>query len=201
MELTWHGWSCFRLKGKEASIVTDPSNSSGPSSLSKLSPDIVALSDRSMPVPEGPFRVIHGPGEYEVRNVLITGHPAFSEGKRVGAFYKMEIDDLVIGFLGQLREPLTSSQLEDLSGVDLLFIPVAGDDISINATKAVEMINQLEPRMVIPTHVELGPNGIEGTAIEKFCHEIGQKVTPQAKLTVAKTSLPAETTVVVLEVR
>ncbi|HLY67649.1 MAG TPA: MBL fold metallo-hydrolase [Chloroflexota bacterium] len=202
MELTWHGWSCFRLKGKEASIVTDPYTLTGASSLQKLTPDIVTVSDRhqaSAP-PSGSFKVITGPGEYEVKNILITGSPSFAKGQRVGTVFKIEMDELVLCHLGQLKEPLSSSQVEDLAGVDVLFVPVAGEEVSIDATKAVEMINLLEPRVVVPMHFELGPLGTSGTPAEKFCHEIGQTgVTPQAKFTVTKTSLPAEPVVVVLE--
>lgn len=203
MELTWHGWSCFRLKGKEASIVTDPYTLPSPTSLQKLTPDIVTLSDRQhaeSDPPAGAFKIISGPGEYEVKNVLIMGTPSFAMGRRVGTVYKIEMDELVLCHLGQMKEPLSASQVEDLADVDVLFVPVAGADESIDAAKAVEMINLLEPRVVVPMHFELGAHGTAGTPVEKFCHEIGQtSVTPQAKLTVTRTSLPAEPTVVVLE--
>ncbi|MHB8618220.1 MAG: MBL fold metallo-hydrolase [Chloroflexota bacterium] len=202
MELTWHGWSCFRLKGKEASIVTDPYDGSASASLTKLPPDVVTISDREQPRPEGPFRVIAGPGEYEVKSILVTGRPSFYQGRRVGAFYKIEMDDLSICHLGQLREPLSSSQVEDLAEIDLLLVPIAGGGDSIDVAKAVEVINLIEPRMVVPMHFELGALGIAGTPAEKFCHEIGQKaVTPQAKLSISKSSLPAEMAVIVLEAR
>ena len=204
MELTWHGWSCFRLKGKEASIVTDPYTLTTPSSLHKLTPDIVTLSDRDQAKapPTGSFKLITGPGEYEVKNVLVTGTPCFNDGKRVGTVFKIEMDDLVLCHLGQMKQPLSASQVEGLADVDVLFVPVAGEDQSIDAAKAVEMINLIEPRVVVPMHFEPSALGIAGTPVEKFCHEFGQTgVTPQAKLTVTKSSLPAEPLVVVLDPR
>jgi L-ascorbate metabolism protein UlaG (beta-lactamase superfamily) len=204
LELTWHGWSCFRLKGKEASIVTDPYTLPNPSSLQKLTPDIVTVSDRRQAEspPTGPFKLITGPGEYEVKNVLITANPCFSGGKRVATFFKIEMDDLMLCHLGQMKEPLSASQVEGLADVDVLFLPVAGEDESIDAAKAVEMINLIEPRIVVPMHYEPSALGVAGTPVEKFCHEIGQtNVAPQPKLTVTKTSLPAEPLVVVLELR
>ena len=79
---------------------------------------------------------------------------------------------------------------------------MAGDGDSLDAARAVEMINLIEPRVVVPMHFELGALGISGTPAEKFCHEIGQSaVTPQPKLTITKTSLPAEPLVVVLDPR
>jgi L-ascorbate metabolism protein UlaG (beta-lactamase superfamily) len=205
LELTWHGWSCFRLKGKEASIVTDPYTLPSPPTLQKLTPDIVTVSDRQRAEtepPSGPFKVIAGPGEYEIKNVLITGTPSFAHGRRAGTVYKIEMDDLVLCHLGQMKEPLSASQVEAFADVDVLFVPVAGAGESIDAAKAVEMINLLEPRYIVPMHFELGALGTAGTPAEKFCHEIGQtSVTPQPKLTVTKTSLPAEPVVVVLEPR
>ena len=204
MELTWHGWSCFRLKGKEASIVTDPYTLPNAPSLPKLTPDIVTVSDRhqSEARPAGAFKVIAGPGEYEVRGVLITGTPSFNAGKRIGTFYKIEMDELVLCHLGQLKEPLTASQVEVLADVDVLFVPVAGDGDSIDAATALDMVNLIEPRIIVPMHFELTALGMAGTPVEKFCHEIGQTgVTPQAKLNVTKTSLPAEPQVVVLELK
>lgn len=204
MELTWHGWSCFRLKGKEASIVTDPYTLPSPPSLTKLTPDIVVVSDREQAAkpPAGPFKLITGPGEYEVKNVLITGSPCFDSGRRVGAFFKIEMDELVLCHLGQIKQPLSASQVEGLAGVDVLLVPVAGEDETIDAAKAVEMINLIEPRVVVPMHFELSALGVAGTPVEKFCHEIGQTgVTPQPKLTVTRTTLPAEPVVVVLDPR
>jgi L-ascorbate metabolism protein UlaG (beta-lactamase superfamily) len=204
LELTWHGWSCFRLKGKEASIVTDPYTLPSPPSLSKLTPDIVTLSDRQQAEtpPAGAFKVIASPGEYEVKNVLITGSPSFRAGKRSGTFFKIEMDELVLCHLGQLREPLSASQVEGLAGVDVLFVPVAGEEESIDAAKALEMINLIEPRIIVPMHFALTALGTAGTPVEKFCHEMGQTgVAPQPKLSVTKTSLPAEPQIVVLELR
>ena len=204
MELTWHGWSCFRLKGREASIVTDPYTLPSPPALQKLTPDIVTVSDRrqAQTPPTGPFKVITGPGEYEVKNVLVLGCPSFERGKRVGTWFKIEMDELVLCHLGQLKEPISPSDVEALADVDVLFVPVAGEDESIDATKAVEMINLIEPRVVVPMHFEPSALGVAGTPVEKFCHEIGQtSVAPQPKLTVTKTSLPAEPQVVVLEPR
>jgi L-ascorbate metabolism protein UlaG (beta-lactamase superfamily) len=204
LELTWHGWSCFRLKGKEASIVTDPYTLPSPPSLQKLTPDIVILTDREQAKtpPSGAFKLITGPGEYEVRNVLIAGTPFFDDGRRTGAFFKIELDELVFCHLGQMRQPLTASQVEGLADVDVLFVPIAGDGQSLDGAKAVEMINLIEPRIIVPMHFEPSALGIAGTPVEKFCHEIGQTgVTPQAKLNITKTSLPAEPLVVVLDPR
>jgi L-ascorbate metabolism protein UlaG (beta-lactamase superfamily) len=204
LELTWHGWSCFRLKGKEASIVTDPYTLPSPPTLQKLTPDIVTVSDREQAKtpPTGLFKLISGPGEYEVKGVLITGSPSFTNGKRVGTFFKMEMDDLVLCHLGQLKQALSASQVEGLADVDVLFLPVAGEDETIDAAKALEMINLIEPRIIVPMHFEPGAVGVAGTPVEKFCHEIGQTgVEPQAKLSVTKTSLPAEPLVVVLDPR
>ena len=43
MDINWLGHSCFRIKGKDASIITDPFNSSIGYALKKTSADIITL--------------------------------------------------------------------------------------------------------------------------------------------------------------
>ena len=44
MELTWLGHSCFRLRGKDATLITDPPSPSTGYSLGRLTADIVTIS-------------------------------------------------------------------------------------------------------------------------------------------------------------
>ena len=44
MEIAWLGHSCFRLKGKEATVVTDPCSQELGYTLGKVSANIVTVS-------------------------------------------------------------------------------------------------------------------------------------------------------------
>jgi L-ascorbate metabolism protein UlaG (beta-lactamase superfamily) len=91
MELTWYGRTCIRLRGKDAVVVTDPYQSVvGPTGRG-ITGDIVTFShadDTPLPRAKGRLSrdggshlptslddafVLDGPGEYEVKHILLTG--------------------------------------------------------------------------------------------------------------------------------
>ena len=100
MELTWYGRTCVRLKGKDAVVVADPYQAVvGPTGRG-ITGEIVTYShpdDAPLPKAKGkPSRdgstllpssleesfVLDGPGEYEVRHVLITGVRTWRDDER-----------------------------------------------------------------------------------------------------------------------
>jgi L-ascorbate metabolism protein UlaG (beta-lactamase superfamily) len=212
MEISWLGHSCFQIKGKSATLITDPfSPQAGDASgLGKLSASIVTIShdhqghNYAVGVGGNP-RVVRGPGEYEISDVLITGVPSYHDnerGKVLGrnTIYVIHMDDIVICHLGDLGHTLQEDQLEEVADADVLLIPISGQH-TINAAQAAEVISQVEPRLVIPMHYAL-PEGDAPNPLDKFCREMGIEVGhSQPKLNVARTTLPAETQVVILEAR
>src|SRR5881628_3030870 len=78
MEIVWLGHSCFRIRGREATIVTDPCPPASGYSIGKPTADIVTVShphenhSHVKAVAGDPF-VIEGPGEYEIHGAFITG--------------------------------------------------------------------------------------------------------------------------------
>ena len=56
------------------------------------------------------------------------------------------------GRLGQTK--LTNEQLEIIDEVDILMIPVGGI-YTIDGEEAAEIVNQIEPKIVIPMHYKI----------------------------------------------
>lgn len=175
----------------------------------KVQADIVTISHdhpghNSAAAVAGEPRVIHGPGEYEIRGVLITGVATFhdqSSGKDLGrnTVYVLQMDELRVCHLGDLGHVLSTEQVDEVGTVDVLFVPARGQ--VIDTAKAAEVISQIEPSLIVPMHFA-GPQGDGVAAIEKFCHEMGlRQIVPQPRLGVTRSNLPQETQVVVLEAR
>ena len=221
MEILWLGHSCFSLRGKNVTLITDPfspqlEHSQGePRKLGKINAPIVTISHNhpghnyAEGVGGNP-RVVRGPGEYEISDVLITGVPAYHDDKR-GAehgrntIYVIHLDDLVICHLGDLGHTLQEEQLEEVADADVLLVPIGGQH-TLNAAQAAEVISQVEPRIVIPMHYAASGEGNESSNVpgplETFCKEMGiEAISPQPKLVVTHSSLPAEMQVVVLSTR
>ena len=206
------GHAAFKIKGKEATIVTDPFD---PKSVGfdfpKVKVDIVTVShdhdDHNFVEGVGgePF-IISGPGEYEVSGVQIFGVKAYHDNKK-GAergkttLYLIEMDDLSLVHLGDLGHKLEHDQVEELNSVDILMVPVGGI-YTINAETAAEVVAQLEPKIVIPMHYQTPelklPRKLD--PVGKFLEQMGEEnVRREKRLRVTKSSLPEDTEVVVLE--
>jgi hypothetical protein len=91
MELTWLGHSCFRIRGKHATLITDPPSPSTGYSLGRLTADIVTISHEhpGITISGHRRRAASSPvGEYEIQSVLIAGVMTSHDrekGKRWGA--------------------------------------------------------------------------------------------------------------------
>jgi len=148
--------------------------------------------------------VIKGPGEYETKGISIKGILSFhdnKEGKERGTntIYIIEIEGIKICHLGDLgEEKLNDTQIEEINGVDILMIPVGGI-FTINGEDAVEIINQIEPKLVIPMHYKIPGLNIKMDGVDVFLKEMGVgKKEVVDKLTIKKKDLPQEETEVVV---
>ncbi len=209
MEIVWLGHSCFRIRGKEATIVTDPFDKTLGYPVKKPTASIVTVSHQhpqhsNLGGIAGSPRVISRPGEYEIANVFINGIATFHDGVRgeqrgKNIVYNIQIEEVSICHLGDLGHVPTAEQIEQMSDVDILLVPVGGG-ATIGATEAVETISLLQPKLVIPMHFKTEAVRMELAPLEPFLKEMGVKEsTSQPKLSVTKSSLPTETNVVVLD--
>ncbi|MBV9278964.1 MAG: MBL fold metallo-hydrolase [Chloroflexi bacterium] len=209
MEILFLGHSAFRLRGRDVTVVTDPYPPQIGFSMGKVSANIVTVSHESpnhsfVGGVQGNPRVVAGPGEYEIADVLIAG-VATAQEPRKGALntaYVLRFDDLAACHLGDLRSKLANQQLEELGDIDVLFIPVGGGN-ALDPTAAAEVVSQIDPRIVVPMHYHMDGGRVEGLeSVEGFVREMGSKdIVPEPKLSVTRSSLPPEVRVVVLENR
>ncbi len=209
MDVTWLGQSCFRLRGRNAAVVTDPYPPAlGPRL--KLDGDLVTVShgheNHSHVQSVKDARVIDGPGEYEVSGITILGLPTFhdaSTGAEHGrnTVFVIELDDVRVCHLGDLGHPLDDRALEVIGNVDVLLVPVGGG-CALDGAKAAEVVRQLEPRYVVPMHYGHPSIRTELAPVDRFLKEMGvAEAEAQTKLAVQASSSEAETKVVVLEPR
>ena len=209
MEIRWLGHSCFRIKGRYATIITDPYSPNLGYSLGKPTADIVTVSHQHpghsyVKGVGGNPRAVTGPGEYEISDVIIIGIATFHDGDGDGqrgknTIYLIEIDEVSICHLGDLGHILTDEQVEELGNVDVLLLPVGGVS-TINASMAAEIVRKLEPQIIIPMHYKTRLVTRELEPVDRFLKEIGlSEVTPRPKLSLTKSSLPLTSQVVLLE--
>ena len=209
MDISWLGHSCFRIKGSQTTVITDPYSPNLGYSLGKPTAHIVTVSHQHpghsyVQGIGGEPKLVTGPGEYEIGGVLIIGIDAFHDkegGSQRGknTIFLIEIDQVSVCHLGDLGHVLTTQQVEDIGNVDVLLLPVGGTS-TINAPMAAEVVRQLEPKVVVPMHYKTPALNRELEPVERFLKEIGVKeVNPQPKFSCTKSNLPASTQVFLLD--
>lgn len=211
-EITWLGHACFRLKSREANIITDPYDRSlGLGALNQKA-DIVTVSHdnphhNAVGMVKGEPYLVNGPGEFEVRGVFVTGVWSFADdagGKERGRniIFLFHLDDLVVCHLGSLGHTLNSQQVEAIGDVDVLLVPIGGNT-TLTTDKASETISRLQPRIVVPMHYATGKGEtVETDTLDKFTKEMGMKEwTPQDKLVAKSSDMDEATHVVVLDAK
>lgn len=213
MEITYIGHSCFKIKGKEISLVIDPYDPKIGYKFPKQEADIVLVTHEHydhnyIDGVSGYKLLINGAGEYEKSDVYINGIHSFHDDKSgsdrgKNTIYSINIDGFNLVHLGDLGHDLSKDILEDLpDNIDLLFIPVGGK-YTINPSVASKVISSLEPSIVIPMHYQTDDlTGVEGLeSLDKFLNEMGAEgnVRKEDKLKISsKNDIPEETTIVVL---
>lgn len=217
MDITWFGHFCFRLRDRDVCVVTDPFDASLGYTLPKVEADIVTVSRHHpyhsyLPAVKGDFRLLDSPGEYEIRSVFVIGIATYpprqqttngNQADERSVVFVLEFDGLTVCHLGDLRQVPSQAQVEAFGEVDVLLVPVGdGDQGSLNAAQAAEVVSLIEPSIVIPMHYRTTATTVKLDGVDKFLKEMGVgRIEPVDSLRVTATSLPQPTQVVVLNPR
>jgi len=208
MEISWLGHSCFLIRGKEKTIITDPYHPDLGYHLGKPEADIVTLShfhpghNYIEGVANEPKRVIC-PGEYEIGGTFITGVASFHDNRKgnlrgKNTIYIVETDGITLCHLGDLGHPLDPHLIEEIGDIDILFLPV-GEVSTILIDMAVEIVRQLDPSIVIPMHYKTEAFTGDLSLIDKFLDKMRiRKLETMPKLSITRSSLPTPTQTIVL---
>ncbi len=205
MTITWLGHSCFKIEekinGENVSLITDPFSKEIGLKAPNVEADIVSVShdhddhNNVSSLRGNPF-IIDCAGEFDVKGIIVEGIRSFHDDKDGSErgdniIFRFDIEGISLAHLGDLGDALDNKQLEKLGGVDVLFIPVGGK-YTLDAKKAVEVISQIEPRIVIPMHYKTEDLKIDIDGVDKFVKELGIEPNYEEKFKISKKDLPSE---------
>ena len=147
--------------------------------------------------------IIDGPGEYEKQGISVKGISSFhdkSQGKERGlnTIYIIKAEDLTVCHMGDFgQDKLDESQFEAVGDIDILMVPIGGK-YTIDYKEAMEVISQIEPKIIIPMHYKIKGLEVDIAGPDKFLKEIGLTPEKVDKFKIAKKNMPVEETKLVV---
>jgi L-ascorbate metabolism protein UlaG (beta-lactamase superfamily) len=207
MIITHFGRQHFKLQVGDTTFALNPVSKEGKGKVAKYGADVCLISTNH-PDYNGYEQVTHGgktpfvirsAGEYEVAGIFIKAFATeveLKEGKTTKIYqntsYCFTFDGIKVTFLGALHQALEPHHKEIIDETDVLFVPVGGDDTTLNPYDAHKISVALEPHLIIPMDYN------EQT-IPIFLKEAGaEKVEPVEKLTIKKRDIESKLGEVVL---
>src|ERR1022692_2739624 len=122
MELTYHGHSCIRLRGREMTVLIDPPQTALPGLAKGTVGMIVRTEGTTDPAKlrprDGEVQEVSGPGEFEIGGVSILGLAAGET-----TVMRVSVDDVRVVAAGRLRRPPTEGGLDRLGHGGGLVLP------------------------------------------------------------------------------
>lgn len=203
MEITWLGRNCFRIRGREGVVITDPPPPASGYRIGKPPAEVVTVSNRDEPGYSsvesvgGTPVVLDAPGEYEIGGILVEGVATKRGDGRRNMVFVCELDGIRVGHLGLLAGAPDTDVMEQLK-VDVLLLPVGGAN-SLGGRAAQDVMTAIDPNIAIPMNYKTDSEKMDLEPLDRFIKETGAKVEPQVRLQITKSGLPSDLAVMVLQ--
>ncbi len=201
MDLVWLGHSCFRIHSSGMVVVTDPFPEALGLRVDGRPAAVVTVSNThpnhsAADTVAGEPRVFSAPGDYEYNGVVVRGvMTSLPDGvphEQRNVAFTIELDGISVCHLGDLSRPLTSRQIGDLKPVDVALVP-AGGHCTLGMDQALQTIQDLDPKIVVPMHYGHGQEGVTLEGVDPFLRRLGlDQAQPQPRLVVTAGNLPAD---------
>ncbi len=191
MVISYFGGQCFKVSFGDTTLAFNPISKKSKLDSVKFGSDVAFVSlwhedfNGVEQVTHGSKEplVIDGPGEYEMGNVTARGFgvkTTYDKKETYNTIYQVQMEEMNLLFLGALGDPeIDSKILSELSDIDILFLPIGGDDV-LSVPQASKLAVKLEAKLIIPMHYD-------ANTLKLFLKEEGAEgLKPVDKLTIKR---------------
>ncbi len=215
MEISLNGQNAFLVKTASGTVICDPLNEEEATFVpSSAADDTVVTAVLFSRPAKSSFRnssngnetdAISHPGEYEIgdlglRGIALPANPD-PEPKKTVTSFRIDAEGLAVYMLGLPKSSLDTRTVQRIGHVDVLLLDVARLQMDIKELSAI--IGALEPSYVLVNGLD-ADGSASGQRLKSLLGETGgdqMRKEPQLRVSVTKTSLPADRQLVVLRPR
>jgi len=166
MKVKWLGHASFLITSENGTrIITDPYVAGNGLNYAEINEtaDIVTVSHdhfdhNQVSAVGGNPQVVKESAPVEIKGIKFRGVSTYhdaNQGKDRGdnVIICFNVDGVNVCHLGDLGHPISDQQAADVGSIDVLLIPVGGF-FTIDAEVATGVCNKINPRIIIPMHVQ-----------------------------------------------
>lgn len=185
MDIVWYGGDQLSVNNKKDTITFNCSSKSGS----------IEVYSHQREDDEAKPEVLHWPGEYEINEILFTGIPVTRKAGDQMNIFTMNTRGVAFCHLGNLDRKLNDEEVERIGNINVLFLPVGGNDSCLTSKMAREVMEQIEPNLVVPMMFKYDGCKDDLCPVTDFLKEVGVAASDhEKKASVEKSKLNLETT-------
>lgn len=209
ISLRWFGQACFEIKNS-VKIATDPHDGKSvglrppnfKADLISISHDHYDHSSGKEIVSKQNTEVIDADGKKEIKGISTKGITSYHDkcqGKERGKnlIFVFETGEFRVCHLGDLGHELHQEKANEIKPIDILLTPIGGN-FTINATEAINIIEDLEPNTIIPMHYKVKGLTVPISDETEFLREADKKEWKIEKAKKAEMETPSKQRKIIL---
>ena len=212
MKVKWLGHASFLITSEDGTrIITDPYATGMGISYGdiKENADVVTVSHdhgdhNNAAAVSGNPQVVKGAGVQEAKGIQFKGIASFhdeTQGSERGpnTIFCFTVNGVSLCHLGDLGHQLSDEQAAEIGDLDVLMTPVGGF-FTIDAAAATQIVEKLQPRVVIPMHYSTEKCAYPISGVDEFLKgKADVKRMDATEAEFSKSGLPSSTEIVVLK--
>jgi L-ascorbate metabolism protein UlaG (beta-lactamase superfamily) len=217
MRITWYGHAAFLVETDGLRIILDPFRSPDSGGYEPIAEpaDLVVVSHENdryhshLGQIVGSFDVVRAlelpPDGSVVRGIRFESVHVYESPERLPedevTIVHFRADDLHVVFLGDLGHRLSEDELVPLLGADIV-MAAAGGPPTIDFAEIPALLDAIGPRVILPMHYKTPKINLNIQPLERFLEVLPGDTVKRpgtSSIEIARDTLPAERTIIVLE--
>ena len=217
MRITWYGHAAFLVETDGLRIILDPFRSPDSGGYEPIAEpaDLVVVSHENdryhshLGQIVGSFDVVRAlelpPDGAVVRGIRFESVHVYESPERLPedevTIVHFRADDLHVVFLGDLGHRLSEDELAPLLGADIV-MAAAGGPPTIDFPEIPALLDAIRPRVILPMHYKTPKINLNIQPLERFLEVLPGDTVKRpgtSSIEIARDTLPAERTIIVLE--
>jgi len=184
MQIQWYNNTTLTIKGKDYRVVVNPIIEESSKSIIPIKENDLTISTNKIIYDNTKGYHISGAGEYSYQGVTVRVRSVRQDSaESTFNLVSLSAEGMLVGLVIGIKAELQAADLEFLGSPDILIMSMSS---SFGSEKSIQLINAVEPRIVIPIYET-------EAQLQALSGEYGIKPELQAELTLKKADLPFDT--------